>query len=161
MAVVLLLTAYFVYPRASYAGVRMSEKQYKQVQISKKNISKVITSLKRYRPRKPSTVTVLKRDVDKMISENGQNLSSSDFDRLEKAAGDRGNGLLAIVENAQRGSYMIDASVASGLHSNFAVIVLQSARSATESESQAKKVANKIQRDLSIDSRLYSIGSRN
>ncbi|MFT8469521.1 hypothetical protein [Oenococcus sp.] len=157
VVVVLLVAAYFLYPRASFGGVQMSEKQYRQVQRSKENIDTLLTDLGKYQPTQSSTVTKIKQDVDRLISENGQNLSTADFDKLEAAAGDKG-GVLATIEAAQKGRYLIDGDIASVLHAKFSVIVQQSAKSATESDSQAAQVASQIQKDLSVDSRLYKLG---
>ncbi len=158
VVIVLLGAAYFLYPRASFGGVQMSEKQFKQVNRSKDNIDVLLQDLNKYKPTSPKTVTKIKQDVDQLIAQNGENLSTADFDKLETAAGDKNGGVLATIEAAQKGHYLIDGDIASVLHTKFSIIVLQSAKSATESDSQAKKVASQIEKDLSIDSRLYKIG---
>ncbi|AZZ60025.1 hypothetical protein DSM07_01110 [Oenococcus sp. UCMA 16435] len=160
VVIALLVAAFFLYPRASFGGVKMSEKQYKQVERSKRNINNVINDLDDYKPSDPKTVTKMKKDVDRLITQNGKNLSTKEFDKLEQAVGDKDGGVLATIEAAQKGKYLIDGDIASTLHSKFSVIVKESARSAVDSDSQAEKIATQIQKDLSIDSRLYKLGLR-
>ncbi len=157
VVVLLIAAALFLYPRKNYAGIQMSVNQYQKIQRSKGNINKVVSALEEYRPRNEKTVKNISRKTNILVSENGDGLSSKDFSRLKTAVGKRDNGLLRVVYNAFKKNYIFSSEIASVMQEKFNIIDYESAKAIVNSNSEAKKISNKFERELDINKRLYSL----
>jgi hypothetical protein len=155
---VLIVSAYFLYPKQSYGGLGVSDKQYKKILQSKSNINSVLNALNNFNPKNEKSYKNVKKSINHLIVQNGKNLTSSEFNILKKSAGSP-DGLLGTIEDAYTKKYILDDEVSSSFHEKFKNIVEQSAAGITESHSQARLIANQIEKDLNIDSRIYKIGS--
>ncbi|MBM7544212.1 regulator of extracellular matrix RemA (YlzA/DUF370 family) [Weissella beninensis] len=144
----------------TYAGIQISGDKYTQLNEAKVNIKKLLSDLDDFDYRNTKTADKIYRDADEIMLKNAKGLSTSEKEKLDVALDNSQHGVKGIIKDAQRKKYNIDGSVASQFHHNFKVIVNISAKAVTNSQVQADKVANKLNKDLKIEKQLYNLGSK-
>ncbi|MDR0899859.1 MAG: hypothetical protein LBM27_05840 [Lactobacillaceae bacterium] len=159
--VVFVVAALFLWPKQNYAVIALNAESYKKVTTVKNNVDATLKVLATYNKNMTDTnYQKVKKQVSVLITENGKNLTSDEFNKL-KAAADQKDGVLKVVTDSFNGKYQINDEISSLLQPKFQMIIYSSTSSITESEKQNKKIATQIEKDLSVDSKLYQIGNIN
>lgn len=144
----------------TYAGVQMDNDKYNQLMQGKQNIDDLLNSLKKFNYRKDSSAEKIYQDADSVMNENTKGLSIADKEKLDIKVDNSTHGIKGIVQDAVQNKYSIDGSVASQFHKNFDVIVNSTAKAVTNSDAQAIRIADELNKELNIEKRLYNLGTQ-
>lgn len=159
--IVVLLAAFVaVNQQPKYAGVSIPRTDYRHLKASRNNINNFIDTLDDFNYKKPKTMLAIEKSGNQIIKHNSRNLSNADAQSLREAFYGR-NGIITIVQAAQRGHYNIDGSVASRFHDKFDTIITMSVNAMNKSSAQRADIVTQMKTDLNIESAIYKIGTQN
>ncbi|CAK8053764.1 hypothetical protein [Eupransor demetentiae] len=155
----LVVALLFLNQRPRFAGVSLSQNEYHHVTKSRKQVDAMLTDFEGFNHSPKQKLAAIKSDADQIWQSNAKQLGVHDQAKLKEAL--YGNqGIVSLAENANKGNYRIDSSIASLLDKDFQVVIIKSTSPLNHSSASREKIIDQLNRQLKAESRLYHLANQ-